>query len=98
MGEVSVRELKNRLSEHLRRLEDEGETLTVTRRGRPVAVITPVEARGDRTARRLREFVTEGVIRWSGGKPKGLRKPIKLRGEGPSISEMILEDRGDPLR
>ena len=98
MGEVSIRELKNRLSEHLRRLEDEGETLTVTRRGRPVAVITPVESRGDRTARRLRELIAEGVIRWSGGKPKGLEKPIKLRGQGPSISEMILEDRGDPLR
>lgn len=98
MANVSVRELKNRLSEHLRRLEDDGEVLTVTRRGRPVAVISPVEPRRDKTTLRLTELARAGVVQWSGGKPKGLDKPIKLRGEGPSMSEMVLEDRGDPLR
>jgi prevent-host-death family protein len=92
MGEVSVREFKNRLSEHLRRLEN-GETITVTRRGRPVAIVMPVEPQGDRLTARLRELVARGVIQWSGGKPKGLNPPIKLRGEGPTASEMVLEDR-----
>jgi len=95
MGTVGVRELKNRLSEHLRRLE-EGETITVTRRGKPVAVMTRVEGE-DRLSRRLRELVAAGVIHWSGGKPKGLNPPLKLRGKGPTMSEMILEDRGDPI-
>ena len=92
MVTVSVRELKNRLSEHLRRLED-GETITVTRRGKPVAIISPVEAGEDRLSRRLRELVAAGVIHWAGGKPKGLNPPIKLRGKGPTPSEMVLEDR-----
>jgi len=96
MATVSVRELKNRLSEHLRRLED-GETITVTRRGKPVAVMMAVDSREDRLTRRLRELVAEGVIHWSGGKPKGLNPPIKLRGKGPTMSEMVLEDRGDPI-
>ena len=96
MATVGVRELKNRLSEHLRRLED-GETITVTRRGKPVAVMSAVESRDDRLSRRLRELVAEGVIHWSGGKPKGLSPGIKLQGEGPSMSEMVLEDRGDPI-
>ena len=96
MATVSVRELKNRLSEHLRRLE-EGETITVTRRGKPVAVMMPVESREDRLLGRLRQLVAEGVVHWSGGKPKGLDPPIKLPGKGPTMSEMVLEDRGDPI-
>ncbi len=96
MATVSVRELKNHLSEHLRRLES-GESITVTRRGKPVAVITPAGPGQSETVRKLRELAARGLIRWSGGKPKGLAKPIKLSGEGPSVSEMVLEDRGDPL-
>jgi prevent-host-death family protein len=38
---VGVRDLKQHLSEHLRRVAD-GQTITVTDRGVPVAVITPV--------------------------------------------------------
>lgn len=98
MGRVSVRDLKNQLSEHLRRIEQDGEAITVTRRGRPVALITPVETHRDKTTSRLLELARAGVLQWSGGKPKGLSKPIKLRGKGPSMSEMVLEDRGDPLR
>ena len=93
MATVSVRELKNRLSEHLRRLE-EGETITVTRRGKPVALMTPLESRDDRLSRRLRELVAEGVVHWSGGKPLIPKRRIKLRGEGPTMSEMVIRDRG----
>jgi prevent-host-death family protein len=94
MVEVSVRDFKNRLSEHLRRLED-GEAITVTRRGKPIAVVTPVVAGEDRLTKKLRELVATGRYHWSGGKPKGSNPLIVLRGEGPTMSEMILEDRGD---
>jgi prevent-host-death family protein len=96
MATVSVRELKNRLSEHLRRLED-GETITVTRRGKPVAVISPVEPQEDKVTRKLRELAARGAIHWSGGKPMIPERQIALRGKGPSMSEMVLEDRGDPI-
>src|SRR3990172_5695816 len=80
MTTVSVRELKNRLSEHLRRVE-EGETITVTRRGKP----------GLWGGRRL--LGGGGLGQWWGGRRRGLAPPIKLPGKGPTMSEMVLEDR-----
>lgn len=91
MPEVSVRELKNRLTHYLRRLEL-GERFTVTRRGKPVATITPI-VEEDRLRRKLLELRERGIISWSGGKPQGLPRPVKLKGKGPTISEMVLEDR-----
>jgi prevent-host-death family protein len=92
MATVSIRELKNRLSEHLRRLED-GETITVTRRGKPVALITPVKSREEHLSPGLRRLVAEGIIRWSGGKPQGLMPGIKLKGEGPTAAEIVIQGR-----
>jgi prevent-host-death family protein len=46
MGEVSVRELRNRTSHVVARVEG-GETLTLTVRGRPVADIVPHGKRRD---------------------------------------------------
>lgn len=100
MTTVSVRELKNKLSEHLRRLEH-GESITVTRRGKPIGVLSPIpesETPEERHQRKLRDLLARGIIsRIPTGKPKGLPKPIKLIGEGPTVSEMILEDRGEPI-
>ena len=93
MIEVSVRELKNHLSAHLRRLES-GETITVTRHGKPVALITPAGQAEDELTRKMRELVARGVISWSGKKPLIPRKRIKLIGEGPTMSEMVIADRG----
>jgi prevent-host-death family protein len=41
MGSVGVRELRQRASELLRRVED-GESIEITDRGRPVAVLAPL--------------------------------------------------------
>ena len=43
-AQVPVRELRNHVSEVLRRVE-QGETLEVTVQGRPVALLTPIDAR-----------------------------------------------------
>ena len=43
MTTVGIRELKNRLSEFLRKVAD-GERVTVTDRGRPVAIMSPPDA------------------------------------------------------
>jgi prevent-host-death family protein len=88
MPTVGVRELKNRLSELLRRVV-EGERITVTDRGRPVAVLgPPAESRDAASARQL---VREGLASWSGGKPRGTARRIRLRGK--PISQTVIEER-----
>jgi prevent-host-death family protein len=76
---VGVRELKDRASALLRRAKD-GEAITVTDRGRPVAVLVPAaSARG--VEERVEALVRSGRVTWSGGKPRGLeRAPVVRRG------------------
>ena len=88
MTTVGVRELKNRLSALLRRAA-QGERITITDRGRPVAVLAPVDAKPEDEA--IAAMVRDGLASWGGGTPKGTRKPVKIRGR--PISETMLEDR-----
>lgn len=67
MATVAIRELKNRLSECLRRVKS-GERLVVTDRGRPVAVISGA---GIPAEEAIDAMVRERAARWSGGKPRG---------------------------
>ena len=53
MDRVGVRELRQNLSVYLRRVVA-GETLEVTDRGRPVAVLQPLSATQDQLERQLR--------------------------------------------
>ncbi len=88
MTTVGVRELKNRLSHVLRRVS-KGERITITDRGRPVAVLSPAaESREDEA---LWEMVRQGLARWSGGKPDLPKRRIRIRG-GP-ISDTVIEGR-----
>jgi prevent-host-death family protein len=43
MREVGIRELKEQASAILRRLREDKETITITYRGRPVALLVPIE-------------------------------------------------------
>ena len=88
MAKVGIRDLKNRLSEFLRRVAD-GERITVTDRGRPVAVISPPEASVEH--RLVAGMVREGLASWGGGKPRGSAHPARVRGK--PVSRTILEDR-----
>lgn len=89
MATVGVKELKNRLSEYLRRAR-EGERVVVTERGRPIAVISAaVEAPVDPG---LESLVRAGLARWGGGKPRGSARPVKLR-KGPPMSQTVIEGR-----
>jgi prevent-host-death family protein len=43
MREVGIRELKEQASAILRRLREDKETITITYRGQPVALLVPIE-------------------------------------------------------
>ena len=95
MTDVSVRTLKNSLSEYLRRAQ-EGEEIIVVSRKRPVARLSPLLAgaagkkKTQATAmRRLRAL--PGVF-WTGGKPELPNKLVKLRGS-KLASEIVSENR-----
>ena len=88
---VGVRELKANLSRLLKRVQA-GVTVTVTDRGRTIATIQPASpARADLSW--LHQMVAEGKASWNGGKPRGLNPPLRLRGRGKTVSEMLIEDR-----
>lgn len=85
---VTIRELRNRLSYYLR-LVSQGESLTVTKRGVPIARIAPVErSRG----RRLSAMLEAGQIEWSGEK-LAHREPVAKAAEGYSVAQLLVRDR-----
>ena len=88
MAAVGIRELKNRLSQYLKRVRA-GERLVVTDRGKPVAIISPPALTP--TDRRIEAMLREGVARWEGGKPHGTRRPPRIK--GPSVAQAVIEDR-----
>jgi prevent-host-death family protein len=88
--EVGIRELKNSASKVIERVEG-GDTVVVTKRGKPVARIIPAGLSPG-----MAQMIAEGRATWSGRKPKlpGPDEGIKLRGKGKSLSDYISEDRG----
>lgn len=86
--EIGVRELKAQLSEFLDKVE-QGEVVTVTRRGRRIAQIVPVGG-GDRVA----EGLAEGwLVREADQPPHEPRPAVPLEGT-PTTTALIAEDRG----
>jgi len=82
-NEVGVRELHDRLSEYLERVEGGGE-IVVTRRGRPVARLSGL---GERP---LEALVQRGLVRM----PQGGRsaRSAQVKGTG-SVSDLVSEQR-----
>lgn len=87
---VSVRELKDHLSECLRKVE-RGHRLTVTDHGRPVAEILPLSQRRLSPRERLARLVTDGELTAPRGKGFTAVKPSRVRGK--SMSTTLLEER-----
>ncbi len=85
---VGVRELRQNLSKYLRRVE-RGERLEVTERGRPVAVLAPI----DRAGSPLERLVAAGRASPPSGDILGLLPPPGR--PTTSASEALLEDRAD---
>lgn len=88
MPTVGVRELKDRLSQYLKRVKA-GERLVVTERGAPIAIITPPPKLP--ADERIEAMLRKGLARWGGGKPRGSSRPARV--SGPSVAQAIIEGR-----
>lgn len=82
--EVGVRDLHDRLSEHLDRVA-EGSDIVVTRRGTPVARLSAVD-RSDP----LDELVRQGLVRPAQATRKSRTPRVKATG---SVADLVAEQR-----
>lgn len=84
MASVGVRELRQRASELLRRVAA-GETIEVTDRGRPVALLAPIPEAGP-----LERLRAAGELSASGGDLTDLPAPLPLK-PGQEPPSLVLE-------
>jgi prevent-host-death family protein len=84
---VGIRELKDKASSIIDRVE-EGEAITVTKHGRPVARIISTK-----TSPHLAALIADGTVRAPEGPRHLPAKPAKLRGKGKSTTEYVSEGR-----
>lgn len=91
-SQVSVRNLKTHLSQWLARARS-GEVVEVTSHRQPIARITAVKPAHSGITSPLQQAIDAGLISWNGQKPN-LPPPVKLRGQGRLLSDIVLEDRG----
>jgi prevent-host-death family protein len=82
--EVGVRELHDRLSEHLERVE-RGAEIVVTRRGQPIARLCAVDG-----ADPLEDLLRRGLITLPARARSSRRARVNARG---SVSELVAEQR-----
>ncbi len=85
---VGTRELKNRLSEYLRKVKA-GETVTVTERGVIIGQIVPVRPSLDE---RMKVLVEAGIADWNMKKLEPYQPTAINTGER-QVSDLVIEDR-----
>jgi prevent-host-death family protein len=89
MKTIGVRQLRQRASEYLRRVEAGG-TVEVTARGRPVALLVPV-----RHAGRRERLVAQGRIAPGSGDLLDLGRPLAPARGVPLPGELLRQARDD---
>ena len=85
---VGTRELKNRLSEYLRRVKA-GETLIITERGKPVGQIMPIQTA---LTTRLKKMIEVGVVEWN-EQPVSPYQPKAVNRSDQLLSDLVAEER-----
>ena len=92
MSSVGVRELKNRLTEYLRRTK-RGEEVIVTERGQPIALLQAIQSvqRPVTLEARLARLAAQGRLTLPTRKPLKRLRRVTVR--GTPLSRMILDDR-----
>jgi prevent-host-death family protein len=89
MASVGVRELRQRASELLRRVEA-GETIEITDRGRPVAALTPLP-----TMSVLERLRASGDLIPAKGRLEDLPPPLELKPGEELPSALLIRRRRD---
>jgi len=87
-AQVGIRGVKMHLSAYLRRVEA-GEPVTITRRGRPIGRIVPLDRPIES---RLEALQQAGMIVWSGERLPPLAPLAQAQGER-TVARLLLEDR-----
>ena len=85
---IGIRELKGQLSSHIKEVQ-EGATLVITDRGKPVARLVPIAAG---LAEKVQSMLDSGMASWSGQKPSSGLPRVSVRGS-KTLAELLLEDR-----
>lgn len=91
MIHVGVKELKNNLSQYLKKAHA-GETIRVTDRGEVIAVVTGVTPQASPLLEKLQHLIDGERYHWNGRKPRGLSQKPRLT-PGPTLADLIAEDR-----
>jgi prevent-host-death family protein len=86
---IGVRELRQQASKYLREVE-EGETIEVTDRGRPVALLVPVPR-----ASRIEQLTVSGRLVPGAGDLLELGEPLRPIAGSPLPSDVLAETRAD---
>jgi len=92
MSTVGIRELKNRLSYYLSRMK-QGEEIVVTERGKPIAIIQPIESAKAIASleAKLAGMAAQGLIDLPEKAP--LEKIRLVQVSGVPTSKVVVEDR-----
>ena len=85
---VGIGELKSKWSEYMQRVKS-GQTIVVTKRGKPIGQIVPVKASVEE---RLHAMVAAGLAEWNGQKLKPY-KPVAINRGERRVSDLVVEDR-----
>jgi prevent-host-death family protein len=89
MRSIGVRELRQQASRYLREVQ-QGETIEVTDRGRPVARLVPVPRAGE-----LEELEASGRLAAARGDALGLGPPLTPASGAPLPGEVLAAARSD---
>ncbi len=87
----STYEAKARFSELLRQVREDGQTITVTYRGDPVAEVRPLPRKKQTIEERLDELERRGELTRS-NEP---RRPIRMGKPSPGVLARFLSDRNE---
>ena len=95
MRRIGIRELRQNASEYIR-LVKAGETIEVTDRGAPVALLTPLPDEPPKKKTRREELIEQGLL-IPGTQNWDDWKPLPSKGE-PTLSQILQEMRDEDDR
>ena len=87
---VGIRELERRLSYYIGQVES-GQTITITKRGKPVGRIVPIEQEQS-LEDRLKAMQEAGLLAWNGRKLEPVKRVARTRGDR-TVADLLLENR-----